>query len=153
MPNMFADLFNKIAEVAAENPLLGLLMGAALLGGSVLIGLFTVRFISQNYLAWFAASAQTVPFAMPILFADFVMENWGNHANWVIIFVFLVFLLLAMQINQFMRDIHTGGSGNGRPVIVILGAVGMFLWTLILLQIFLDVQVLTPLPPAPVGRP
>lgn len=159
MPNVCADLLNGILEFASKSPLLACLMLLVLGAGTLLVGIFIFRIISRNCLAWLAAFAQSVPLAMPVFYANFLLENWGNYAIWVIVVIYLIFFVLATQVNQFMRELHTGGSSNGRLVIITLGFVGMFFWTVILGRIFLDFPefpvfpVSSSQPPVSGGRP
>lgn len=159
MPKICVDLLNGILEFAAQSPLLACLMLLMLGAGGFLVVTFICRVITRNYLAWLAAFAQTVPLAMPVFYANFLLENSGNYAIWVIVVIYLIFFVLATQVNQFMRELHTGGSSNGRLVIITLGFVGMFFWTVILGRIFLDFPefpvfpVSSSQPPVSGGRP
>ncbi|MCK6620862.1 MAG: hypothetical protein HUU32_20675 [Calditrichaceae bacterium] len=149
MLNVFADLFNKIAEVAAENPLLALMLWAALIAGAVAIITFVWNVISRYYLAWLAASAQSIPFAiMVVLLANFALANGENYQPWWVTITCLAFFVLPIIINNCMRQIHTGASDSSKWTIIFLGVAGLGLWAYALSQVFPDFSGFSSMPGA-----
>lgn len=152
MPNVCADLLNGIVEFAAQSPLLACFMLLVLGAGTLLVGIFIYRIISRNYLAWFTAFAQSIPFAIMVaLLANFALANGENYQAWWITITGLAFFVLPIIINNYMRQIHTGAPGSGQSAIVILGVIGICLWGYVFYQMFPDFLVFPSIPAASGG--
>jgi len=149
------DILYALYEFARNRPILACFIIIAVIAGTAGIIHYVIKMIDKYYRTWFIPLGQTVPLTMALFFFNFVLTLFGNYVLLVILFVFVVFLFLAIYLHTF-----------GKTVILIMGFIGIFLWLGLFYQFYNGVIVQqappaqqftsTPTsspPSAPIGRP
>lgn len=144
---MFETLFSLIVVLVNEYTLLAFLILLCLLACSYRL---IILIFNTDFLGILACLGQTLPLAMVLYFHDFITANWFNNVTWVIIFVIVVFLILAFQIYGY---ISKGPTDSQKQTIRVIGFIGLFTWILLFFQTFPDLRFWEQLPPPQSSQP